>query len=110
MAAYKGTGFLPLFEASSNFFTVTLPNLNGQNVDQINDQINDQISDLGLDILRLIKSNPGIKVPEMYKKLSVADDKITLDKIRNKLKRELKPYVRFVGSNKTGGYYLSGID
>ena len=61
MAAYKGTGFSPLFEASSNFFTVTLPNLNGQNVDQINDQI----SDLGLDILRLIKSNPGIKVPEM---------------------------------------------
>ena len=81
VAVYKGTGFSPLFEASNNFFIVTLPYLNGQNADQINDQI----SDLGLDILRLIKSNPGIKVPEMYKKLSVADDKIntTSYQVRN---------------------------
>ena len=91
---------------TSNFFTVTLPNLNGQNVDQINDQIND----LGLDILRLIKSNPGIKVPEMYKKLSAVNARITPDMIRNEIKRELKPYIKFFGSNKTGGYYLIDLD
>lgn len=41
VAAYKGTGYSSLFEASNNFFIVTLPNLNGQNADQINDQISD---------------------------------------------------------------------
>ena len=41
-------------------------NYNNNAHDQINDQINDQISDIGLEILKIIQNNPGIKVQGIY--------------------------------------------
>lgn len=102
--AYKNTGKEPKFYDSENFFIVYLPNLNYKN--KINDQINDDITELGLSIIRTIESNPGIKANKIYEILSTNDSRITLDMIRNSIKRELKKYIELRGSKKTGGYYL----
>ena len=102
--AYRGTGKEPEFYDSENFFIVYLPNLNYD--DQINDQINDQISELGLSIIRAIKSSPGIKARRIHEILAEGDGKVTIEMVRNSIKRELKDYIELRGSKKTGGYYL----
>ena len=72
----------------------------------LHDQINDQINDIGLDILKIIQNNPGIKVQGIFDALINSHNKITLDIIRNTIKRVLKKYVSLKGSKKTGGYYI----
>lgn len=105
--AYKGTGREPEFYDSENFFIVYLPNLNYR--DQINDQINGQITELGLSILRTVSGNPGIKADRIHEILSSEDKAITLNMVRNSIKRELRNYIELRGSRKTGGYYLKEI-
>ena len=95
---FKGTHYEAGFR-----YGVELPNiLHKKDFDQINDQIND----LGLEILKLIKDNPGINVPTMIKKFETKNIEISVDQVRNEIKRELKEYIVHNGSNKTGGYYL----
>lgn len=101
--AYKGTGRKPEFYDSENFFIVYLPNLNYR------DQINDQINELGLSILRTVSGNPGIKADRIHEILSSEDKAITLNMVRNSIKRELRNYIELRGSRKTGGYYLKEI-
>lgn len=101
--AYKGTGREPEFYDSENFFIVYLPNLNYR------DQINDQITELGLFILRTVSGNPGIKADRIHEILSSEDKAITLNMVRNSIKRELRNYIELRGSRKTGGYYLKEI-
>lgn len=101
--AYKGTGRKPEFYDSENFFIVYLPNLNYR------DQINDQITELGLSILRTVSGNPGIKADRIHEILSSEDKAITLNMVRNSIKRELRNYIELRGSRKTGGYYLKEI-
>lgn len=104
--AYDGTGKEPTFYDSDNFFIVYLPNLNYQkDADQINDQINDPISDMGLEILKIIQNNPGISVNGVFKILKELNEKVTLDIIRNSIRRELYNLIEHRGSKKTGGYY-----
>lgn len=78
-----------------------MPNLNFEN-----DQIKADISDFGLEVLKLIKKFPGIKVPEIVEKLKIKDLVVNSDKVRNEIKRNLFNYIEYKGSNKTGGYYL----
>lgn len=101
--AYEGTGREPEFYDSENFFIVYLPNLNYR------DQINDQINELGLSILRTVSGNPGIKADRIHEILSSEDKAITLNMVRNSIKRELRNYIELRGSRKTGGYYLKKI-
>ena len=101
--AYKGTGREPEFYDSENFFIVYLPNLNYR------DQINDQITELGLSILRTVSGNPGIKADRIHEILSSEDKAITLNMVRDSIKRELRNYIELRGSRKTGGYYLKEI-
>lgn len=105
MNAYNASAKKPVFSTTEDFFTVKLPNLNFKN-DQINDQINDYISDFGLEVLKLIKEFPGIKVPELVIKLQEKSLIVNADKIRNEIKRNLFKYIEHKGSNKSGGYYL----
>lgn len=105
--AYKGTGKEPEFYDSENFFIVYLPNLNYR--DEINDEINDEIKDLGLSIIRTVKSNPGIKADKIYEILSSDDKGITLNMVRNSIRRELGKCIELRGSRKTGGYYLKEV-
>ena len=97
--AYKGTGREPEFYDSENFFIVYLPNLNYR----------DQITELGLSILRTVSGNPGIKADRIHGILSSEDKAITLNMVRNSIKRELRNYIELRGSRKTGGYYLKEI-
>ena len=60
----------------------------------------------GLEVLKLIKKFPGIKVPEIVEKLRIKDLVVNSDKVRNEIKRNLFNYIEYKGSNKTGGYYL----
>ena len=107
MAAYQGYALKPQFYSSENFFVATLPNVNYK-ADQINDQINDQISDLGLEVLRIVQRNPGIKVNGIREELAKSGKAVTLDSIRNVIKRDIKGYIKLIGSRKTGGYHIKG--
>lgn len=104
LEAYQNSTKKPEFYNSENFFIVYLPNLNYK--EKSSDQINDQISDLGLEILKEIKTKPGIKVQGIYDELVNTYSSLTLDIIRNIIKREIKNYVELRGSKKTGGYYI----
>ena len=116
MSAYSKSKKKPEFYDSENFFIVYLPNLNyeeinndqisGQINDQINDQIKETISDLGLEVMKFIQKNPGTKVPMILSELSKTFENLTVDKIRNVIKREIKNYIELRGSKKTGGYYI----
>lgn len=81
---------------------VYLPNLNYS--DQINDQINDAISDLELSILKFIKENRELRLQTYIKNYLI--HLISIDKIRNVIKREIRDYVELKGSRKKGGYYI----
>lgn len=96
--AYANEQRKPLFEATDNFFYVTLPNLNYASDDQINE--------LDLAILQVIYHNPGVKVPAIYNELSMSYSTITVDQIRNSIKRKIMNYIEYRGSRKTGGYYF----
>ena len=94
------------FDYLNSFNEIIIYYDNGQINDQINDQIKANISDFGLEVLKLIKEFPGIKVPEIVRKLQMKDLVVNADKVRNEIKRNLFNYLEYKGSNKTGGYYL----
>ena len=87
-----------------------LPNVNySQNEsvnESINESVNESINDLELEILRIIKENPGINAPSITSLLSEKDHAITLSRVKNEIGRNLERYIEHIGSNKTGGYYL----
>ena len=70
------------------------------------DQINDQINVLGLEILQIISNNGGIKVQGIYDLLTQKHSDITLEIVRNSIKRDINQYIELRGSKKTGGYYI----
>ena len=53
----------------------------------------------------IIQNNPGISVNGVFKILEKINGKVTLDIIRNSIKRELYNLIEHRGSKKTGGYY-----
>lgn len=75
-------------------------------VDPINDNIIVNISNFGLEILKAIKANPGIKVSEIVIKIREKGLLVNTDKVRNELKRKLTNYIEYIGSNKMDGYFL----
>ena len=75
-------------------------------VDPINDNIIVNISNFGLEILKAIKANPGIKVSEIVIKIREKGLLGNTDKVRNELKRKLTNYIEYIGSNKMDGYFL----
>ena len=96
------------FSVSDNFFIIKLPNLNYG--DPVNDSekiiVNNALNDVDLSILRMIQLNPGLNAKQISKKLHLQYSRITLDVVKNSLKRKLVQYVEFGGSPKTGGYFV----
>ena len=100
------------FSVSDNFFIIKLPNLNYR--DPVNDPVNDSekiivnnaLNDVDLSILRMIQLNPGLNAKQISEKLHLQYSRITLDVVKNSLKRKLVQYVEFRGSPKTGGYFV----
>ena len=56
-------------------------------------------------MLKAIQANPGIGVNGIFEIIKKTNPNITLDIIRNSIKRELSNYIEHRGSRKTGGYY-----
>ena len=96
------------FSVSDNFFIINLPNLNYR--DPVNDSekiiVNNALNDVDLSILRMIQLNPGLNAKQISEKLHLQYSKITLDVVKNSLKRKLVQYVEFRGSPKTGGHFV----
>lgn len=81
-----------MFEATENFFYVTLPNLNYLE--------NNQINELDLRILKAIYNNPGIKVPEILRNLRNDDVQVNENQTRISIKRKIHEYIEYKGSKK----------
>ena len=99
--SYKNYNVKPEFNASENFFFVTLPNVNYNN-----NFLTDPITNFGLEIMKILKLNPGINTIELTKLIQMKLPSVSRDMIKNELKRNLSNYVEHRGSNKSGGYYL----
>lgn len=107
LEAYKDSEKKSEFFPSENFFIIRLPNLNFH--DQINDSLkfkNDKLNDVDVSILRAISLYPGSNAKQLLELLTKQYSNITIDIIRNSLKRKLGDYVEFNGSRKIGGYYI----
>lgn len=107
LKAYKNEKRLPIFESSDNFFFLTLPNLNySETSDAPLKAVNyyQNVNDVEALILKTISESPGVNTNQLYELLKSED--LTLNKIRNILKRNLASYIVFKGSKKFGGYYL----
>lgn len=120
--AYANSNKKPVFDPSDNFFILTLPNLNyiDPTNDPINDPINnptndrlkadvikdDKLGDVEITLLRIISLNPGLNTKKLLEKMKQYYSNITIDIIKNSIKRKLVKYVKFKGALKTGGYYI----
>ena len=51
-------------------------------------------------------ANPGIKVSELQKRLSINNFQVSENQIRNSIKRKIYDLIEYKGSKKTGGYYI----
>ena len=108
--AYKNSERKLAFEPSENFFVLKLPNLNYADPvndpinDPVNDLIYDELNDLELAIMRIIKNNPGLNAPKILEILMHDYPNVTIDMVKNSLKRKLAKYCKFDGSFKNGGY------
>lgn len=111
LQAYKGADKQHVFNPSGNFFMLTLPNQNY--ADPVNDPVNDSIKikddrlgDLELIILRTIQQNLGINTRNLLKLINEKQPEITMDTLKNNIKRKLQDYIEFRGSQKKGGYFI----
>ena len=106
LEAYENSTKKVGFSVSDNFFIIKLPNLNYR--DPVNDPVNDSekiivnnaLNDVDLSILRMIQLNPGLNAKQISEKLHLQYSRITLDVVKNSLKRKLVQYVEFRGSSK----------
>ncbi len=107
LEAYKESDRKPVFSPSESFFILRLPNLNYN--DPLNDPLkfrNDKLGDVDISILRAISMKPGSNARNLLEILSKQYSNITIDIIKNSLKRKLTNYVEFKGSRKAGGYRI----
>ena len=113
LEAYQETFQKPQFNPTENFFILVLPNQNDPANDPVNDQVNEPImfyntpfNDLDVLILKTVQSHPGLRAPAITKIIEQIDNTVTLDRVKNSLKRNLKEYIEFRGAAKNGGYYI----
>ncbi len=75
-------------------------------VDLVNDQVKIELSDFDLSIIRVISKNPGSNSKKIYEELSKLYSNVTIDMVRNSLKRKLHEVCEFRGTYRNDGYYL----
>ena len=103
LRTYEGADKQPVFNPSGNFFMLTLPNQNY--VDPVNDPVNDpvkieddRLGDLELLILQAIQQNPGISTKNLLNLIKEKQPEVTLDILKNSIKRKLHHYIEFLGA------------
>ena len=112
--------------STNNFFRVIIKNANYKidavkdTVDAVNDAVNDTIdavndaidavNDAGDavndEVINIIKKYPGLRAPSIYNLIKQKNPNITINIIRNRIRRELKNQIIFKGNSRTGGYYI----
>ena len=88
---------------------LTLPNQNY--VDPVNDPVkieDDRLGDLELLILQAIQQNPGISTKNLLNLIKEKQPEVTLDILKNNIKRKLHHHIEFLGAQKKGGYFIKG--
>ena len=117
LQAYEGADKQPVFNPSGNFFMLTLSNQNYADPvnDPANDPVNDpvkikddRLGDLELLILQAIQQNPGISTKNLLGLIKEKQPEVTLDILKNSIKRKLHNYIEFLGAQKKGGYFIKG--
>ncbi|NBK96816.1 MAG: hypothetical protein EOM50_02130 [Erysipelotrichia bacterium] len=63
---------------------------------------------MDLSILQIISTHTGIKVLGIKDELEKINVSISLDQVRNSIKRKIYDFIEYKGSRKTGGYYFKG--
>ena len=63
------------------------------------DAVNDEV-------INIIKKYPGLRAPSIYNLIKQKNPNITINIIRNRIRRELKNQIIFKGNSRTGGYYI----
>ena len=74
------------------------------------DIVDNSLNDVDLSILRTIQQNPGLNAKHITEKLRLQYSNITVDIVKNSLKRKLPKYVEFRGPLKTGGYFVIRVN
>ena len=77
--------------------------------DVVNDAVNvsfQQFCRLNELIMEYIEKYPGLRIPNLFNLLNKDISNLTINMIRNCIRRELKNKVIFIGNPKTGGYFL----
>ena len=78
-------------------------------VNDTNDAVNvsfQQFCCLDEIIMKYIKKYPGLRIPNLFNLLNKDISNLTINMVRNCIRRELKNKVIFIGNPKTGGYFL----
>lgn len=115
MESYAPYSEQPSFKNGENFFIVTLPNINYEGPKDgeeayktVEENIQSKVSELGMATLKVIKNHPGSKASAIREYLSKEGIEVSMDSLRNTIRRDIYDYVEHIGSKKTGGYYLKG--
>ena len=78
--------------------------------DTVNDAVSDAVNNIYIEIdnkiINCIKKYPGLRVPSIYNLIKQNIPNITINIIRNRIRRELKDQIIFIGNFKTGGYFI----
>lgn len=85
----------------------TLPNENY--TDPVNDPVkikDDRLGSLESIILQTIRQNPGISTRNLLNLIKEKQPEVTLNILKNKIRRKLQKYIEFKGSQKKGGYFI----
>ena len=79
--------------------------LNQNYVDPVSDPVNDpveieddRLGDLELLILQAIQQNPGISTKNLLNLIKEKQPEVTLDILKNNIKRKLHNYIEFLGA------------
>ena len=56
--------------------------------------------------LNYTKVKLGINTNKIFSILNLKNPEITIDSVRNTIKRDIKDYIEFKGSRKVGGYFI----
>ena len=113
--AYAPYSAEPSFRNGENFFIVTLPNLNydgpkgGEEAyEAVEENIQSEVSELGMATLKVIKKHPGSKASSIREYLLQEGYEVSMDSVRNTIRRDIYDYIEHLGSRKTGGYFIKG--
>ena len=75
-------------------------------VNDADDAVNDADDAVNDEVINIIKKYPGLRAPSIYNLIKQKNPNITINIIRNRIRRELKNQIIFKGNSRTGGYYI----